>query len=252
MTTGYTVVLTRQWWKAALEFAMTVNATVLTSFTVSEGVRDDSHAWTPKMAAPWMAYTRSIGGRIYAAELFNEPNAPEPPRVPKGIPAGEFARDFATFREFMAKAAPDVKLTGPTSATLGIPGVSAIMKPTPEDYASANPAPKFDIFSYHFYPTHRIDDPYAMLEEGRAIVLHLFRQQAVVRPRRPNGMHEELVGSRIACLAERLVGEHTGGSHLQQQLAGTFREMRCELTVAHGIGGARVHGINLATIASAA
>lgn len=150
---GYTVVLTRRRWKEALEFAKGVNATVVTSFTNSEGVRDGAQAWTPKMAAPWLTYTRSIGGQIYAAELFNEPNAPEVPRIPKGIPAEQFARDFANFREFMAKTAPEVKLAGPGNATLGIPGAAERLKPSPEAYASAEPAPKFDIFSYHFYPT---------------------------------------------------------------------------------------------------
>lgn len=149
---GYKVVLTRQRWKEALEFANAVNTKVVTSFTISTGVRDASHNWTPKMATPWMAYTRSIGGEIYAAELFNEPNAPEYPELPKGYSAEQFARDYAAFRASMAQAAPAVKLAGPGNATLGIPGVESIMKPTPEDYASASPRPKFDIFSYHFYP----------------------------------------------------------------------------------------------------
>ena len=149
---GYTVVLTRERWKAAMEFAKAVNTRVVTSFTNSEGVRDASHAWTPKMAAAWMAYTHSIGEHVYAAELFNEPNAPEPPRIPAGHSAPDFARDFAIFSTFMAKAASQVKLAGPGNATMGIPGVKAIMKPTPEEYAGASPRPKFDIVSYHFYP----------------------------------------------------------------------------------------------------
>lgn len=149
---GYTVVLTRKAWKEALEFATAVDTKVVTSFTNSEGVRDASHAWTPKMAAAWMAYTHSIGGKIYAAELFNEPNAPEPPRIPKGVNAADYARDFATFRSFMAKAAPEVKLAGPGNATLGFPGAALRMKPGPEEYAGASPTPKFDIVSYHFYP----------------------------------------------------------------------------------------------------
>ena len=150
---GYTVVLTRERWKEALDFAKAVNTRVLTSFTNSEGVRDAGHAWTPRMAEPWMAYTRAIGGEIYAAELFNEPNVPEPPRLPKGHTPEGFARDFATFRAFMSKAAPNVKLAGPGNATLGISGVSAIIGVSPEQYARADPRPKFDIFSYHFYPT---------------------------------------------------------------------------------------------------
>lgn len=149
---GYKAVLTRKRWKEALQFAKAVNARVVTSMTISAGVRDAAHDWTPKMAAPWLAYTRSVGGSIFAAELYNEPNAPEYPELPKGYDAKQFARDFATYRAFMDKAAPSVKLVGPGNATLGIPGVEQIMKPSPEDYASASPQPKFDVFSYHFYP----------------------------------------------------------------------------------------------------
>ena len=148
---GYKVVLTRQRWRDALEFAEAVNTKVVTSFTISHGVRDADHNWTPAMAAPWMAYTRSIGREIYAAELYNEPNAPEYPELPKGYSVEQFGRDYATFAAFMAKAAPAVKLAGPGNATLGIPGVEAIMKPSPEDYAKAEPKPRFGIFSYHFY-----------------------------------------------------------------------------------------------------
>lgn len=149
---GYKVVLTRQRWRDALDFAKATNTKVITSFTISEGVRDASHHWTPKMAVPWMNYTRSIGGDIYAAELYNEPNAPEYPELPKGYSSETFARDYAAFRETMGKVAPDVKLAGPGNATLGIPGAETLMKPTPEEYAEAIPRPKFDIVSYHFYP----------------------------------------------------------------------------------------------------
>lgn len=149
---GYKVVLTRRRWKDALDFAKATNATVVTTFTVSEGVRDSAHNWTDKMAAPWMAYTRSIGGAVYAAELYNEPNAPDYPHTPKGVEASRFARDFAAFRAAMAKDSPRVRIAGPGNATLGIEGGGIIMKPTPEEYASADPRPRFDIFSYHFYP----------------------------------------------------------------------------------------------------
>lgn len=149
---GFKVVLTRQRWKEALEFAKATNTTVVTSFTISHGVRDAAHNWTPQMAAPWMAYTRSIGESIYAAELYNEPNAPEYPELPKGYTVDQFARDQATFRATMAQVAPQTKLAGPGNATLGIPGMENMMEPTPEAYMAANPAPKFDIISYHFYP----------------------------------------------------------------------------------------------------
>ena len=148
---GFTVVLTRNSWKGAVDFAKAVDAKIVTSFANSPGVRDASGAWTPRMAAPWLAYSRSIGGDIYAAELFNEPNAPEPPRIPKGHTPAEFAHDFAAFRAFMDEAG-GVKVAGPGTATLGVTGVPSIQGITAEHYASAQPKPRFDIFSYHFYP----------------------------------------------------------------------------------------------------
>ena len=147
---GYSVVLTRAGWKGGIDFAKAVDAKILTGFTVSAGVRDSSGAWTPRTAAPWLAYTRSIGGEIYAAELFNEPNAPEPGRMPKGQSAEDFARDFAAFSSFMRQAAPSVKLAGPGVAKLGIP-VPSLEGTTPEQYMTGTPRPKFDIVSYHFY-----------------------------------------------------------------------------------------------------
>lgn len=149
---GFKVVLTRKRWKEALEFARDVDARVVTSFAIGEGVRDGSHNWTPTVAAPWMAYTRSIGGKLYAAELYNEPNAPEYPELPKGYTPEQFARDQATFRSIMEHVAPETKLAGPGNATLGIPGGESVMPPSPEAYLAWNPRPKFDIVSYHFYP----------------------------------------------------------------------------------------------------
>lgn len=149
---GYTVLLTRKAWKGAVDFAKAVDGKILTSFTNSDSVRDASHAWTPVMAEPWIAYTQSIGGELYAAELFNEPNAPEPPRILKGHTAKEYARDFAVFSGFMRQAVPTVKLAGPGTAKMGVGGIPAIEWVTSEDYATASPKPKFDIVSYHYYP----------------------------------------------------------------------------------------------------
>src|SRR6185437_14006623 len=107
---GFKVVLTRAAWKSALDFANAVNAEVLTSFTVSSGVRDRSGTWTSVEAAPWVAYTRAIGGAIYAAELFNEPNFGSVSSGQfngvKNYGPARYARDFAAFRAFAERAAP--------------------------------------------------------------------------------------------------------------------------------------------------
>jgi heparanase len=147
---GFSVVLTRPGWKGGLDFAKAVGGRILTGFTVSSGVRDAAGAWTPREAAPWLAYTRAAGGEIYAAELFNEPNAPDPAGFKSGVDAARFARDFASFSAFMKRAAPRLKLVGPGVATLGV-SVPALEGTTPEQYMSALPKPRFDIVSYHFY-----------------------------------------------------------------------------------------------------
>ena len=147
---GFSVVLTRAAWKGAIEFAQGVNARILTGFTVTSGVRDASGGWTSRHAAPWLAYTRAAGGQIYAAELFNEPNAPDPAGFKKGVSAADFSRDFALFSAFMKHDAPSVKLVGPSVATLGT-SVPSLEGTTPEQYMSGTPAPRVDIVSYHFY-----------------------------------------------------------------------------------------------------
>lgn len=147
---GFSVVLTRAGWKRGIDFAQAVGAKIVTGFTVSSGVRNASGGWTPSEAAPWLAYTRRAGGSIYAAELMNEPNAPDPKSFTKGQDPATYAADFAAFSTFMRKAAPQVRLVGPGLATLGVT-VPSFGAANAELYLTANPAPKFDILSYHFY-----------------------------------------------------------------------------------------------------
>lgn len=149
---GYLTVLTRENWKGALEFAQAVDAKVLTGFTVSPGVRDDSGIWTPVHAKSWLRYTHDVGGEIHAAELYNEPNAPEPDWDAEAHTSAEYARDFAVFRAFMSDAAPDTQLAGPGVAKLGLPvSVPSLDHTTVEEYMTAAPRPEFDLVSYHFY-----------------------------------------------------------------------------------------------------
>lgn len=149
---GFQTLLTRERWKAALDFARAVDAKVVTGFTVSTGVRDAEGGWTPIHAAPWLEYTRSVGGEIYAAELYNEPNAREPGRTEGPESAENFARDFARLRDLTGRVAPGLKLAGPGTAMLGLPvPIPSLTQVTAEDYMTASPTPRFDIVSYHFY-----------------------------------------------------------------------------------------------------
>ena len=149
---GFQTILTRERWHAALDFSQAVDAKVVTGFTVSDGVRDENGAWTPVHAAPWLAYTKSVGGEIYAAELYNEPNAKEPGRKEEPESAENYARDFARLSEFRDRVAPDLKLAGPGTAMLGLPfPIPSLTQVLAEDYMTASPRPDFDLVSYHFY-----------------------------------------------------------------------------------------------------
>lgn len=155
---GFNGVLTRAQWQGAIDFAHAARAELVTSFTISPGVRDRNGAWTPDQAGRWLAFTRAAGGRIAAAEFFNEPTMPTYGGSPRGYDAAAYARDFAVFRAFAQRAAPDMAIVGPGSlgeATVipaaGLPGMVRT-----EDLLSATPRPDFDIFSYHHYPAASI------------------------------------------------------------------------------------------------
>ena len=124
---GFQGVLTRAQWKGVVDFARAVNAKIVTSFAVSAGVRDAAGVWTPEQAGKVLAFTKSIGGEIAAAELFNEPTIPAAGGAPPGYDAAAFARDHRGvpgFRE--AKAAPRTLIVGPGSAGEGVSLLPAV------------------------------------------------------------------------------------------------------------------------------
>jgi heparanase len=154
---GFQGVLTRSQWKGVIDFAQAVNAKLVTSFAISAGVRDAHGVWTPVQAKKLLAYTKTAGGDIAAAEMFNEPDMPVYGGAPVGYSAANYARDFAVFLPFVRTAAPAMKVVGPGSVGEGVlmplmggAGLASGLVKT-EDMLSASPKPVFDIFSYHFY-----------------------------------------------------------------------------------------------------
>ena len=95
---GFSGVLTRQEWKGVIDFAHAVNGKLVTSFATSAGTRDEQGAWTPKQASDWLAFTKSVGGQIAAAEFMNEPTYAAMGGAPKRYNAADYARDIAVFR----------------------------------------------------------------------------------------------------------------------------------------------------------
>jgi len=154
---GFDGILTRQQWKGVIDFARAVNAKLVTSFTISAGVRDSAGVWMPDHARTLVTYTKAAGGEIAAAEFFNEPDMPSYGGAPAKYNASSYARDFAVFHSFAKVAVPNMQIVGPGTVIEGVllpaagaTGLAAAMIRT-EDMLSAEPRPFFDIFSYHMY-----------------------------------------------------------------------------------------------------
>ena len=149
---GYKNVLSRKEWKGVVDFSKAVDAKLVTSFAISDGVRDKDSIWTPVQAQALANYTKSIGGSFAAAELFNEPTYASYGGAPKGYNATTFAKDLARFRSFVKSSLPDMFVLGPGSTGEGgiLPSSRMAIIET-EDLLSANPKPMFDVFSYHYY-----------------------------------------------------------------------------------------------------
>ena len=148
---GFENVLTRAEWKGVIDFCNAIDAKLVTSFPISDGIRDTNGNWTSTQLGSLLSYTQSLGGEIYAAEMFNEPSHASHGGAPVGYDAEQYAKDFAAFEEFVNKAAPNMKILGPGSTGEGgiIPGSDSTM--STDKILTAQSAPEFDIFSYHYY-----------------------------------------------------------------------------------------------------
>jgi heparanase len=149
---GYKNVLTRQQWKGVLDFCKATDCKLVTSFSICNGMRDKEGNWSPFQLQSLLNYTKSVGGKIAAAEMFNEPSHASHGDAPTGYNGASFAKDFAVFKKYVKSAAPEMKILGPGSTGEGgiLPSGLDI---TTESMLSAEPKPGFDIFSYHYYGT---------------------------------------------------------------------------------------------------
>jgi hypothetical protein len=139
--TGFDGVLTHRQWSGVIDFAKAVGAQIVTSFATSRGTRDATGAWTPEQARSLLAYTRSLGGSIAAAEFMNEPDLVSVDGKAEGYSATEYGRDFRTFLTFMKQTAPEVIILG--HGTIGTTATVSDL------FAAAGPG--IDAVSYHYY-----------------------------------------------------------------------------------------------------
>lgn len=138
---GFDGVLTHRQWSGVIDFAKAVGARIVTSFATSRGTRDATGAWTPEQARRLLAYTRSLGGSIAAAEFMNEPDLVSIDGKTKGYDPTEYGRDFRTFLMFMKQTAPEVIILG--HGTIGTTVTVSDL------FAAAGPG--IDAVSYHYY-----------------------------------------------------------------------------------------------------
>ncbi len=149
--TGFSGVLTQSEWKGVVDFSRAANAAIVTSFATSLGPRNAQGVWTPKQARQLLAYTKSVGGQIAAAEFMNEPTYAAMGGAPKGYDAEAYGRDVTVFRPFIRKIAPGMIFLGPGSVGEGSQALSmgdGMLKS--EDLLKAT-GPVLDVFSYHLY-----------------------------------------------------------------------------------------------------
>ncbi len=147
---GYSGVLTRKEWRSVIDFVHAVNGELVTSFATSVGTRNAQGVWNPKEAAAWLAYTKSAGGRIAAAEFMNEPTYAAMGGASEGYAAADYARDIAVFGPWLKKNSPDTVFLGPGSVGEGPFAIAMGGMLHSEDLLKAT-GPAFDIFSYHLY-----------------------------------------------------------------------------------------------------
>jgi heparanase len=147
---GFQGILTRREWAGVIDFSKAVNAKLVTSFSISQGVRDSAGVWTPDQARRFFAYTKSVGGEIVAAEFFNEPSFAAMGGAPPGYDAASYARDFSVFQAFAKATDPEMLMVGPGSVGEGVKLMPGPLLKTADIFA-ATPRPVFDVFSYHSY-----------------------------------------------------------------------------------------------------
>jgi heparanase 1 len=154
---GYKQVLTRDMWRGVVAFSKALDAPVVTSFAAGVGTRDAAGVWTTVQAQRRIDLTRSAGGKIFAAEFFNEPNMPFASDMPKGYSAADYVRDFKVFHDWAKREAPDMLILGPGSVGEGSmaahlpPKLLAMMRGVNSDAMMAGTAGEIDAVSYHYY-----------------------------------------------------------------------------------------------------
>jgi heparanase len=148
---GFKGVLTRKEWKGVVDFSRATDAKIVTSFSVSAGTRDAAGVWTSDQARQFVAYTKSVGGSIAAAEYMNEPTFAEIGGAPRGYGAAAFGKDLNVFRAFAKQSAPKMLVLGPGGVGEGGMLAPGSMHLVSTESILGLTGSVYDAFSYHSY-----------------------------------------------------------------------------------------------------
>ncbi len=144
----FKLVLTGSRWQSMGDFAKAVDAELMTSFAVGNGVRDPSGTWMPDQARSLLEFTQAHDIPLVAVEFYNEPGTNI--GLPSGYNPQDYGRDFRVFQKMMQEVAPKVKIAGPSASgdklnLAAPPALNAL------DLLSAS-GDVYSAFSYHWYP----------------------------------------------------------------------------------------------------
>lgn len=187
---GFSGVLTRKEWENVIDFVRAVNGQLVTSFATSVGTRNARGGWTPKEASDWVAYTKSIGGRIAAAEFMNEPTYAAMGGAPKGYNADDYARDLAAFGPWLKQNSPGAIFLGPGSVGEGPFAIDMGGMLHSETLLKAT-GPVFDVFSYHLY-TAASERCVSIGTTVQTMAAAALSQEWLSRPDKVNGYYANL------------------------------------------------------------
>jgi len=187
---GFSGVLTRKEWKGVIDFVQAVNGKLATSFATSVGTRDAEGVWTTKEAGDWLAYTKSVGGQIAAAEFMNEPTYAAMGGAPKAYNAADYARDIAVFGPWLKKNSPGTIFLGPGSVGEGPFAIAMGGMLHSEDLLKATGSVD-DVFSYHLYAAAS-ERCASMGEKGQTAAAAALSEEWLSRPEKINEYYGRL------------------------------------------------------------
>jgi hypothetical protein len=187
---GYDGVLTRKEYKGVIDFVRAVGGELVTSFPTSTGTRNQKGVWTPQEASAWLAYTKSVGGRIAATEFMNEPTYAAMGGAPKGYDAADYGRDIAVFGPWLKQNSSGTIFLGPGSVGEGPFAIAMGGMLKSEDLLKAT-GPAFDIFSYHLYAAAS-QRCASMGEKNQTTVTAALSEEWLSRPEKINEYYASL------------------------------------------------------------